>query len=126
MSNISANKLNKELVPIYLQKKSKAQICAFINSCSCPSNLFKNQVINFYKKMSLSKQYTAERKFYCPIKVEWAVNNPPLIIYQRELTSFYNFATTGSINDGFVFILRKVLENIKKNNICSQYIKDGK
>jgi hypothetical protein len=124
--NICSYELNILLVPTFLQGMSKAQICAFIDACTSKSNIFKSQVINFYQKMSLSKQYTAERKCYCPTKVEWSVSNSPLIIQQFALCSYYNFATTGSENTGFTFILRKVLENIKKTNFCRQMIQDGK
>jgi hypothetical protein len=124
--NICPHELNILLVPTFLQGMSKAHICAYIDACTSKSNIFKSQVVNFYQKMGLSKQYTAERKCYCPTKVEWSVSNPPLIIQQMALCSYYNFATTGGENTGFAYILRKVLENIKKTNICKQMIQDGK
>ena len=123
--NVCSYELNILLVPTFLQGMSKSQICAFIEACTKKSKIFKSQVISFYQKMSLSKQYTTERKCYCPTKVEWSVSNPPLIILQNALCSYYNFATSNE-NTGFVFILRKVLENIKKTNLCRQMINDGK
>jgi hypothetical protein len=124
--NICPHELNILLVPTFLQGMSKAQICAYIEACTKKSNIFKSQVVNFFQKMKLSKQYTAERKCYCPTKVEWSVCNPPLIIQQNALCSYYNFATTGGETTGFAYILRKVLDNIRKTNLCKQYIQDGK
>jgi len=122
--NICPSELNLLLVPTFLQGMSNAQICAFIEACIKKSKLFKQQVLNFYNKMSLAKKYTVERKCYCPTKVEWAVSNPPLIISQLSLYNYYNFVACN--NTGFAFILRKVMNTVQKNKNCRQMIQDGK
>lgn len=123
-NNISPSELNLLLIPTFLQGMSDSQICAFVNSCTQRAKIFKSQVLIFAQKMSLSKKYTAERKCYCPTKVEWAVSNPPLIISGMALCNYYNFYA-GS-NTGFAFILGKVFENVKKNKRCQQMRQDGK
>ena len=122
--NICPSELNILLVPTCLQGMSNAQICAFIGACTKKSTLFKQQVLKFFQKMNLAKQYTAERKCYCPTKVEWAVSNPPLVISQLSLCNYFNFAACN--NTGFALILRKVMEAVKKNKRCRQMIQDGK
>ena len=124
VKNISPPELNILLVPTFLQGMNNAQICAFIKSCNKKSNLFKNQVINFFHKMKLAKQYTVERKCYCPTKIEWTVSSSPLIISQKSMTKYIDFASFN--NKEFSFILRKVIEFVKNNKICKQMIQDGK
>ena len=121
---ICPSELNILLVPTFLQGMNASQICAFIEACTTKSKIFKQQVALFWQKMSLAKKYTAERKCYCSTKVEWTVSNPPLIIQQLPLCNYYNFSICD--NTGFAFILRKVLDCIKKNKICRQMVQDGK
>lgn len=121
---VSPSELNELLVPTCLLGMSKSEICAFIKECTKKSNKFKNQVLDFYYKMSLAKKYTAERKCYCPTKVKWSVPDCPLVISQASLCGYFDFVS--SDNTGFAFILRKVMETIQRNKNCRNLVQDGK
>jgi hypothetical protein len=124
MSYISPNVLNILLMPTFLNLMSNSEIYEFINSVTPSAKLFKYQVLIFRKKMLLSKQYNVERKIFPPIKVEWEVLNQSLIISASNLLNYYNFYNYS--NDGFAFILKKVLENKRNNEICQQMREDNK
>ena len=123
--NFCTSELNMLLVPTFLHGMSNSEISAFIEACTKKSKLFTQQVLHFFQKMKLAKQYTVERKCYCATHVEWKVPNPPLVISQSSLSNYFDFATCNH-NTGFAFILRKVMENVKKNKRCRQMIQDGK
>ena len=122
--NFSPSELNILLVPTFLHGMSNAEMGAFIDSCTNQSKLFTQQVLHFFQKMRLAKQYTVERKCYCPTKVEWVVSKPSFVISQSSLANYFNFASNH--NTGFAFILLKVLDHVKKEKICRQMIQDGK
>ena len=121
---ISPCELNILLIPKCLKGKSYKYICSFIESCSKKAILFIHQVLEFSYKMSLAKQYTAERKLYCHTKVVWPVCNSPLVINHKSLSNYYDFYS--SSNTGFAFILRKVNEVVYRNKVRQQMIQDGK
>ena len=118
--NIPSCELNLRLVPTFLQGMSNSQICAFVYACTKKSKTFKNQVLDFVKRMKLSKQYTVERKCYCPTKVIWTVSNAPLVISAMSLCNYYNF--TASNNTGFAFILRTVLNCVQKIRYVGRWL----
>ena len=121
---IAPCELNKMLIPKCLKGKSYKYICAFFESCSKKSQILMKQILEFTHKMKLAKQYTVERKCYCPTRVEWAVCNPPLIISQLSLCNYYDFYPCD--NTGFAFIIRKLTDVVHQNNVYRQMIQDGK
>jgi hypothetical protein len=125
MQNISPFTLNVLLIPTFLQGLSNCKISEFIDSDNIGSNILKNQVLRFYGKMKLSKQYSANRKIYSYTSVEWTTSNS-LIISQSLLTEYFNFATTTSNHTGFVFILVKIFDHVKKAGLYRQMQQDGK
>ena len=123
--NISPFTLNVLLIPTFLEGLSNYKISEFIDSDNIGSNILKNQVLRFYGKMKLSKQYSAERKIYSYTSVEWTTSNS-LIISQSSLTEYFNFATTTNNHTGFVFILVKIFDHVKKAGLYRQMLQDGK
>lgn len=116
--------LNKLLVPIFLESKNHKEICSYIEKDCKETKIFIAQVLRFLYKLRLAKQYTADRKCFCPTKIEWKVSSSPLIISQKLMSKYFDFVFCN--NTYFAFIFRKVLEIVYRNKICKQMIQDGK
>lgn len=122
--NISASTLNSRLIPTFLQGMSTAQQCAFVEASTKAAKIFRAQVLKFYGKIANAKRQQAARRTVCPVKIPWAVSNPPLIVNQSSQAAYFDFFI-GS-RKGFAFIMGKVLAYLRKQRICKQRLNDGR